>query len=149
MKIIKEFKEFINRGNVVDMAVGVMIGAAFKSIVDSVVADLISPLIGMIFQQDFSTLKIVLREPIMDADGVTVLKEQLSINYGAFIMAVINFFIIAVILFLMVKMINGLRDGIKKPVEAVEEAPTTKICPYCKSEVDIEATRCPHCTSDL
>ncbi len=148
MKIIKEFKEFINRGNVVDMAVGVMIGAAFKSIVDSVVADLISPLIGLIFQQDFSTLKIVLREPIMDADGVTVLKEQLSINYGAFIMAVVNFFIIAVILFLMVKMINGLRDGIKKPVEAVEEAPTTKICPYCKSEIDIEATRCPHCTSD-
>ena len=148
MKIIKEFKEFINRGNVVDMAVGVMIGAAFKSIVDSVVADLISPLIGLIFQHDFSTLKIVLREPIMDADGVTVLKEQLSINYGAFIMAVVNFFIIAVILFLMVKMINGLRDGIKKPVEAVEEAPTTKICPYCKSEIDIEATRCPHCTSD-
>ena len=148
MKIIKEFKEFINRGNVVDMAVGVMIGAAFKSIVDSVVADLISPLIGLIFQQDFSTLKIVLREPIMDADGVTVLKEQLSINYGAFIMAVVNFFIIAVILFLMVKMINGLRDGIKKPAEAVEEAPTTKICPYCKSEIDIEATRCPHCTSD-
>ena len=148
MKILKEFKEFINRGNVVDMAVGVMIGAAFKSIVDSVVADLISPLIGLIFQQDFSTLKIVLREPIMDADGVTVLKEQLSINYGAFIMAVVNFFIIAVILFLMVKMINGLRDGIKKPVEAVEEAPTTKICPYCKSEIDIEATRCPHCTSD-
>ena len=63
-------------------------------------------------------------------------------------MAVVNFFIIAVILFLMVKMINGLRDGIKKPVEAVEEAPTTKICPYCKSEIDIEATRCPHCTSD-
>lgn len=148
MKIIKEFKEFINRGNVVDMAVGVMIGAAFKSIVDSVVADLISPLIGLIFQQDFSTLKIVLREPIMAADGVTVLKEQLSINYGAFIMAVINFFIIAVILFLMVKMINGLRDGIKKPVEVVEEVPTTKICPYCKSEIDIEATRCPHCTSD-
>ena len=106
MKIIKEFKEFINRGNVVDMAVGVMIGAAFKSIVDSVVADLISPIIGIIFQQDFSSLKIVLREAVMDADGVTVLKEQLSINYGAFIMAIVNFFIIAIILFLMVKMIN-------------------------------------------
>ena len=148
MKIIKEFKEFINRGNVVDMAVGVMIGAAFKSIVDSVVADLISPIIGIIFKQDFSTLKIVLREAIMDADGVTVLKEQISINYGAFIMAVINFFIIAVILFLMVKMINTLRDGVKKKEEIVEEAPSTKICPYCKSEIDIEATRCPHCTSD-
>lgn len=148
MKIIKEFKEFINRGNVVDMAVGVMIGAAFKSIVDSVVADLISPIIGIIFKQDFSTLKIVLREAVLDADGVTVLKEQLSINYGAFIMAVINFFIIAVILFLMVKMINSLRDGVKKKEEVVEEAPTTKVCPYCKSEIAIDATRCPHCTSD-
>ena len=148
MKFIKEFKEFINRGNVVDMAVGVMIGAAFKSIVDSVVADLISPLIGIIFQQDFSSLKIVLREAVLDSDGVTVLKEAVSINYGAFIMAVINFFIIAVILFLMVKMINTLRDGVKKKEEVVEEAPTTKICPYCKSEIAIDATRCPHCTSD-
>jgi len=148
MKIIKEFKEFINRGNVVDMAVGVMIGAAFKSIVDSVVADLISPIIGIIFKQDFNTLKIVLREAVMDADGVTVLKEQISINYGAFIMAVVNFFIIAAILFLMVKMINTLRDGIKKKEDEVEEAPTTKVCPYCKSEIDIEATRCPHCTSE-
>lgn len=148
MKFIKEFKEFINRGNVVDMAVGVMIGAAFKSIVDSVVADLISPLIGIIFQQDFSSLKIVLREAVLDADGVTVLKEAVSINYGAFIMAVINFFIIAVILFLMVKMINTLRDGVKKKEEVVEEAPTTKTCPYCKSEIAIDATRCPHCTSE-
>lgn len=148
MKFIKEFKEFINRGNVVDMAVGVMIGAAFKSIVDSVVADLISPLIGIIFKQDFSSLKIVLREAVLDADGVTVLKEAVSINYGAFIMAVVNFFIIAVILFLMVKMINTLRDGVKKKEEVVEEAPTTKTCPYCKSEIAIDATRCPHCTSD-
>lgn len=148
MKFIKEFKEFINRGNVVDMAVGVMIGAAFKSIVDSVVADLISPLIGIIFQQDFSSLKIVLRDAVLDADGVTVLKEAVSINYGAFIMAVVNFFIIAVILFLMVKMINTLRDGVKKKEEVVEEAPTTKTCPYCKSEIAIDATRCPHCTSD-
>ena len=148
MKIVQEFKDFINRGNVVDMAVGVMIGAAFKSIVDSVVADLISPIIGIIFKQDFSTLKIVLRDAVMAEDGVTVLKEQLSINYGAFIMAIINFFIIAVILFLMVKMINTLRDGIKKPQEVVEEAPTTKTCPYCKSEIAIDAIRCPHCTSD-
>ena len=148
MKFIKEFKEFINRGNVVDMAVGVMIGAAFKSIVDSVVADLISPLIGIIFKQDFSSLKIVLREAVLDADGVTVLKEAVSINYGAFIMAVVNFFIIAVILFLMVKMINTLRDGVKKKEEVVEEAPTTKTYPYCKSEIAIDATRCPHCTSD-
>lgn len=148
MKFIKEFKEFVNRGNVVDMAVGVMIGAAFKSIVDSVVADLISPLIGIIFKQDFNSLKIVLREAVLDADGVTVLKEAVSINYGAFIMAIVNFFIIAVILFLMVKMINTLRDGVKKKEEVVEEAPTTKTCPYCKSEIAIDATRCPHCTSD-
>lgn len=147
-KLLGEFKEFINRGNVVDMAVGVMVGAAFKSIVDSVVADLISPVIGLLFNGDFSGLKVVLREAVMAEDGVTVAKEAISLNYGAFIMAVFNFFIIAAILFLMVKMINSLRNMGKKE-EAIEEAITTKVCPYCKSEIAIEATRCPHCTSDV
>ncbi len=147
-KLLGEFKEFINRGNVVDMAVGVMIGAAFKSIVDSVVADLISPIIGLLFNGDFSGLKVILRDAVMAEDGVTVVKEAISLNYGSFIMAVINFFIIAVILFLMVKMINSVRS-IGKKEEAIEEAATTKICPYCKSEIAIEATRCPHCTSDV
>ena len=130
-KIFNEFKEFINRGNVVDMAVGVIIGAAFKAIVDSVVNDLISPLIGIIFKKDFSNLV------------VTVFEAE--IRYGAFIMAVINFFIVAAALFALIKVINLFHR--KK-----EEAPapvTTKVCPYCKSEIAIEATRCPHCTSEL
>lgn len=147
-KFLGEFKEFINRGNVIDMAVGVMIGAAFKSIVDSVVNDLISPLIGLLFNGDFAGLKVVLREAVMAEDGITVAKEAISFNYGAFIMAIINFFIIAIILFLMVKMINSVRNMSKRE-EEVEEAATTKECPYCKSEIAIEATRCPHCTSDV
>ena len=93
-KFLGEFKEFINRGNVVDMAVGVMIGAAFKSIVDSVVNDLISPLIGLLFKGDFASLKVVLSEAVMAEDGVTVVKEAVAFNYGSFIMAVLNFFII-------------------------------------------------------
>ena len=147
-KFFSEFKEFINRGNVVDMAVGVMIGAAFKAIVDSVVKDLISPVIGIIFKQDFSELKYILEPAVYAEDGITVVKEAVSINYGAFIMAIVNFLIIAVILFLMVKMINSVRNvGKKNEVEAPAE-PTTKICPYCKSEIAIDATRCPHCTSE-
>ena len=147
-KIIQEFKEFINRGNVVDMAVGVMIGAAFKGIVDSVVNDLISPVIGIIFKQDFSSLKIVLTEAVIAADGITVEVPEVAIRYGAFMMAIVNFLIIAAILFLMVKMINSLRSIGKKKEEELPEEITTKICPYCKSEIAIDATRCPHCTSD-
>lgn len=150
-KIINEFKEFINRGNVVDMAVGVMIGAAFKAIVDSVVKDLISPVIGIIFKQDFNNLKWVLQEEVKElVNGVeTVIQPGVSINYGAFIMAIINFLIVAFILFLMVKLINSARNLGKKKVEEAPAAPTTKICPYCKSEIAIEATRCAHCTSEV
>ena len=147
-KIIQEFKEFVNRGNVIDMAVGVMIGAAFKGIVDSVVNDLISPVIGIIFKQDFSSLKVVLKEAVIAADGITVEVPEVAIRYGAFIMAIVNFLIIAVILFLMVKMINSLRSIGKHKEEEIPEEITTKICPYCKSEISIEATRCPYCTSD-
>lgn len=147
-KFLNEFKEFINRGNVVDMAVGVMIGAAFKAIVDSVVEDLLSPVIGIIFKQDFSELKYILEPAVYAEDGITIVKEAVSINYGAFIMAVVNFLIIAVILFLMVKMINSVRNVGKKKVEEVPAEPTTKICPYCKNEIAIDATRCPHCTSE-
>jgi len=130
-KVLDEFKAFINRGNVVDMAVGVIIGAAFKAIVDSVVNDLISPIIGIIFQKDFSDLVI----EIFDA----------QIRYGAFIMAVLNFFIVASALFGLIKIINVFH----KKKEEAPAAPTTKTCPYCKSDISLEATRCPHCTSEL
>ncbi|MBQ8682960.1 MAG: large conductance mechanosensitive channel protein MscL [Clostridia bacterium] len=134
-KIIQEFKEFINRGNVVDMAVGIMIGAAFKAIVDALVNNIISPLIGLIFKKDFSELAIT----IGDA----------SLQYGAFIMAVLNFLIIAVVLFAIIKLMNTMRNiGKKKEEEPAPAAPTTKVCPFCKMEIAIDATRCPHCTSE-
>ena len=132
-KFFTEFKEFINKGNVVDMAVGVVIGAAFKAIVDSVVGDLISPLIGIIFKMDFSALSVVVNGS--------------EIKYGAFIMAVINFIIIALVLFLFVKAVNKLRE--RRAKEEEEAAPETKTCPFCKMEVPIDATRCGHCTSEL
>ena len=134
-KILNEFKEFINRGNVVDMAVGIMIGAAFKAIVDALVNNLISPFIGIIFQQDFSTLSFEINGSVF--------------QYGALIMAIINFLIIAVVLFCIIKLMNVLRSIGKKKEEEAPAEPTTKTCPYCKSEIAIDATRCPHCTSEL
>ena len=134
-KIIKEFKEFINRGSVVDMAVGVMIGAAFKAIVDALVANLISPLIGIIFQQDFSSLSFTIND--------------VPFQYGAFLMAILNFFIIALVLFMMIKLLNALHGLGKKKEEEAPAAPTTKVCPFCKSEIAIDAVRCAHCTSEL
>ena len=134
--IIQEFKEFINRGNVVDMAVGVVIGAAFKAIVDSAVSDLISPIIGIIFKQDFSSLSVEINGSVF--------------TYGNFIMAVLNFFIVALVLFAFVKAVNKMREAKdKKKAPEAPAAPTTKVCPYCKSEIAIDATKCPHCTSDV
>ena len=134
-KFMAEFKEFINRGNVVDMAVGIMIGAAFKAIVDSLVNDIISPIIGLLFKQDFS--------------GLSLRLWDVELKYGAFIMAVLNFLIIAFVLFIIIKLMNSLRDMGKKKEEEAPAAPTTKECPYCKSEIAIDATRCPHCTSEV
>ena len=130
---MKEFKEFISRGNVMDMAVGIIIGGAFTAIVTSLVEDIITPIIGMIGGFDFSSFV------------VTVNNSNIAI--GKFINAVINFLLIALVLFSVIKAMNKAASIVKKPAE--EEAPTTKMCPYCKSEIAIEATRCPHCTSQL
>ncbi len=130
---INEFKEFISRGNVMDMAVGIIIGGAFTAIVTSLVEDIITPIIGMIGGFDFSSFV------------VTVNNSNIAI--GKFINAVINFLLIAFVLFSVIKAMNKAASIVKKPAE--EEAPTTKMCPYCKSEIAIEATRCPHCTSQL
>lgn len=132
---MKEFKEFINRGNVMDMAVGIIIGGAFTAIVNSLVDDIINPLIGSIFKMDFTNL-------VANINGAEV-------KYGAFIMAIINFLLIAIVLFIIIKSINKMSKLGKKEEPAAEEAPTTKICPFCKSEVPIDATKCCHCTSDL
>ena len=135
-KFMKEFKEFISRGNVMDMAVGVIIGGAFTSIVNSLVNDVMMPVLSLITGGlDFSKLCIVLKE---GEGGATL-------NYGAFIAAVINFLLIALVIFVLIKVINKLapkKEEIKAPV-------TTKECPYCKQTISLEATRCPHCTSEL
>ena len=132
--IFKEFKEFITRGNVLDMAVGIIIGGAFTAIVKSLVDDIINPLLGCFVSMDFSAWKIPL---VGDA----------SLGIGNFINAVISFLIMAFILFSIIKAMNKAASLGKKPEP--EAAPTTKMCPYCKSEINIEATRCPHCTSQL
>lgn len=137
MKFIREFKSFISRGNVIDMAVGVIIGGAFTAIVNSLVQDILNPILGLITGGvDFSSLCLTI------GDG----ENPVVFAYGAFISAVINFLLIALVLFLIIKSINKLHF---KKVEEVPTVPKTKICSFCKSEIDIEATRCPHCTSDL
>lgn len=132
-KIIEEFKEFALRGNVIDLAVGVIIGAAFQNIVTSLTDDIISPLIGLVAKTDFKDM------------AVTVF--DVNVKYGSFITAVINFLIMAVVLFALIKLMNKAASLGKKEDPAA--APTTKKCPFCKSEIDITATRCPHCTSQL
>jgi large conductance mechanosensitive channel len=136
-KFFDEFKAFISRGNVMDMAVGVIIGASFKAIVDSLVADIINPLLGLFGGMNFSEYKLKL---LGDA----------TLNYGNFITAIINFVIMAFVIFCIVKFMNGVSAKFtKKKEEEAPAAPTTKVCTFCKSEIAIEATRCPHCTSEL
>lgn len=133
-KLFGEFKEFIMRGNVMDLAVGVIIGGAFGAIVTSLTEDIISPILGLFGNLDFSQLVAKV--------------GNVEIRYGAFLTAVINFLIMALIIFLMVKGINKLMTIGKKKEKAEEEA-TTKICPHCCEEVNINATKCPHCTGDI
>ena len=134
MGFVSEFKEFIARGNVMDMAVGVVIGGAFSAIVTSLVDDVIGPLIGMICGGiDFSSLSITV--------------GSASIMIGNFIQAIINFLIVALVIFSVIKAFNKANDKFKKPEE--EAAPTTKICPFCKSEINIEATKCAFCGSGI
>ncbi len=138
-KFLKEFEKFIMRGNVIDMAVGVIVGAAFQGIVNSLVNDVISPLLGLIANTDLSYLVLTVR-------GV-------DIKYGSFLTAVINFLIMAFVIFLLVKGINKIAElGNRKDKEKKEEEPakpSTKICPYCKGEIPADAVKCCHCTSDL
>lgn len=135
-KLFAEFRKFINRGSVVDLAVGVMIGAAFKAIVDSLVNDIISPLIGLFGENN-------LAEYAWTVGGVTV-------GWGAFVSAIINFIIMAFILMLIVKAMNRISKlGKKKEEPAAPAKPASKQCPFCLEEIPAGATRCPHCTSVL
>ena len=144
MGMIKEFKEFIMRGNVMDMAVGVIVGGAFGAIVNSLVNDVIMPVISLATGKiDFSNLFVAL-DGGEYANLAAAQEAGASVfAYGSFIQAVIEFLIIALCIFLVVKGVNKLR----RPEPAA--APTTKVCPFCKNEVPIEATRCGFCTSEL
>ncbi len=132
-KFLKEFKAFAMRGNVIDLAVGVIIGGAFQKIVSSLVGDVMTPLLGLFGSKDLSSLVLKIGEA--------------ELKYGAFLTAVIDFLFMAFIIFLLVKTINKIMRIGAKPEE--KPAPTTKQCPYCYSEIAIEATRCAHCTSQL
>lgn len=136
---IEEFKKFIMRGNVLDMAVGVIVGGAFTAIVTSLNTDILSPLLALLGGTDFSHLTFKL--------GASETAPVLM--YGNFITAVINFLVTAFAIFCLVKFINTLGDKFAKKEEEAPVVPTTKKCPYCMSEIAIEATRCPHCTSHI
>lgn len=145
-KFLNEFKEFAVRGNMIDLAVGIIVGGAFTTIVNSLVNDLINPVLGLVIGKiDFSSLYVTLDggsyKSLADAEaaGAAVLK------YGSFISNIINFIIMALVVFCLVKAINKLRT----PKKEAPAAPTTKVCPYCKSEIAIDAVRCPHCTSEV
>lgn len=138
-KFLEEFKAFALRGNVMDMAVGVIVGGAFTSIVTSLNQDILTPVLGIFGGTDFSNLKVTLGS----GENAPVL------CYGNFITAVINFLITAFVIFVLVKAINKIGDKLIRKEEEAPPEPTTKICPYCRSEIAKEATRCPHCTSNL
>lgn len=140
---IAEFKEFISRGNVMDMAVGVIIGGAFQAIISSLVNDVVMPVLSVITGgTDFSEWKITLVEAVSEEI------PAVTLNYGSFINAVINFLLMALVIFTFVRTMNKVMDKMRPKKEEAPVAPTTKECPYCLSEIPIGAVKCPHCTSD-
>lgn len=147
---ISEFKTFIMRGNVIDLAVGVIIGAAFQAIIKSLVDDLVMPVISLATNGvDFANMFISLDGTEYETLAAAQEAGAAVFAYGNFINAVLNFLIMAFVIFVLVRTINKLREKSAKKEEVVEAAPTTKKCPFCKSEIDIEATKCPNCTSDV
>lgn len=148
--MLKEFKAFVLRGNVLDLAVGIIIGAAFVTVVNSLVKDILMPPIGLLFGNvDFANLFVLLKAGNPPGPYATLADAQaagaVTLNYGLFINQIISFLIVALAIFLVVRAVNRLREREK---EAVAE-PTTKACSYCLETISINATRCPHCTSQL
>ena len=144
--MMKEFKEFVMRGNVVDMAVGIIIGAAFGKIVSSLVSDILMPPIGLLLGNvDFSNLFVNLSGKSYATLAEAKAAGAATISYGIFINHIIDFTIVAFAIFVLVRQINRL----KRQPEAVPAEPTTKECPYCLSNISLKAIRCPHCTSEL
>jgi large conductance mechanosensitive channel len=148
--MFKEFKEFAMRGNVVDMAVGIIIGAAFGAIVKSLVDDVLMPVIGLLMGNvDFANFFFVLKAGKVPGPYATLAEAKaasaVTLSYGLFINSIVTFLIVAFAVFILIRQINAL----KRTKEAAPAAPTTKECPFCLSTVPIKATRCPHCTSEL
>ncbi len=142
----KEFKEFIMRGNMIDLAIGIIIGSAFGAIVSSLVNDIIMPPIGLLLGKvDFSSLFINLSGNSYPSVAAAKAAGAPTMNYGIFINTIINFLIIAIVIFFIVRAINRL----KRPAPAVAAAPTDKECPFCFTKIPIKAIRCPNCTSQL
>ncbi|HNZ09762.1 MAG TPA: large conductance mechanosensitive channel protein MscL [Bacillota bacterium] len=148
--MLQDFKKFVMRGNVIDLAVGIIIGGAFGKIVSSFVNEILMPPIGMLLGKvDFKNLFVSL-------DGnkyVTLADAQAAgaatINYGSFIGTVIDFVIIAFVIFIMIRTLNRAKERLEKKQEAPAATPTTKQCPHCFTDINIKATRCPNCTSEL
>ena len=155
-KLANEFKTFAMRGNVIDMAVGIIIGAAFGKIVDSLGKDIIMPPIGLLLGKvDFANLFVVLKDGATPAPYVSLEAAQqagaVTLNVGVFINVVISFLIVAFAVFILIKAINELQAKMDKKAaaEAAKAEPTTKECPYCCTQIPVHATRCPNCTSEL
>ena len=147
---LQEFKTFVTRGNVVDLAVGVIIGGAFQKIVNSLVNDIIMPLIGFISGGiDFTNKYIVLGAGNYESIEEARKAGAAMLNYGTFITNVLNFLIMAFVIFLLIKGINKITSLGKKEKAEQAPAPVTKQCPYCKTEINIAATKCPSCTSNI
>jgi len=153
--MLKEFRQFIMRGNVVDMAVGIIIGVAFGTIVTSLVSDVIMPPIGLLVGDvDFTNLFAVLKNgsPVGPYASLADAKTAgaVTINYGVFLIAVISFIIIAFAVFMIIRYVNRLRNQMdRQKEESAKAEPTTKECPYCLSSIPLKASRCPQCTSQL
>jgi len=147
-KMMQEFKTFAIKGNMIDLAVGMIIGSAFNKIVSSLVNDLIMPLLGIFTGKiDFAQLYIALDGKTYESLAAAEEAGAACFKYGSFLAGLLDFLIMAFIVFLFVRWINKLRNANKAP--EAPKAPTTKVCPYCLSDIKIEATRCPHCTSEL
>ncbi len=154
-KFFADFKAFISKGNIIDMAVGVIVGGAFSKIVSSLVADIINPLIGLATGKvALSEMKYILQPEVIDAVTEEVTQAEIALNYGNFLQMIIDFLIIAFSIFVVLRVMMKTQEKfnalVKKKAEEEKAAePTTKVCPFCKSEIAIDATRCAHCTSEL
>jgi large conductance mechanosensitive channel len=154
-KLLKDFREFIMRGNVIDLAIGIIIGSAFSTLVNSIVNNLLMPPLGMLIGNvDFKDLFIVLKQgqDTLPADATLQMAQDAGVvtfNYGQFLTDLISFLLLAVGVFLIIKGIRAIENGLSKPEKEEEAAPTEKDCPYCYQSIPVEATRCPFCTSQL